>query len=164
MKNRKQIHDNWRTPPEYYDKWNLKYGFDCDPCPYNNDFSKYDGLKDEWGDRNYVNPPYSRKIKEAFVKKAVELKDTALSFLLLPVSTSTILFHQIIKPNAIKIELLEKRIRFIGINDKGQLVNYDQITTTTKETIEYNDPIKGLIEIPKYINNSGQFDSMTVLI
>ena len=39
--------------------------------------------------------------------------------LLLPVSTSTTLFHDYILPNAIEIRYVRGRIRFIGINTKG---------------------------------------------
>ena len=41
----------------------------------------WDGLEIEWGDVNFVNPPYSRKLKDAFVKKAVEdLKKGKIEF------------------------------------------------------------------------------------
>lgn len=55
--------DDWATPKSLYsyliDK--LKW---FDPCPLN---SKFDGLKIEWQQKNFVNPPFS-KIKE-FIKK-----------------------------------------------------------------------------------------------
>lgn len=43
--------------------------------------------------------------------------------LLLPVSTSTKLFHHVIKPNAKEIRFVEGRIKFEGINTKGEFVN-----------------------------------------
>lgn len=90
--------------------------------------------------------------------------DGKICIFLLPVSTSTILFKDFIEPNLReKIRFTRGRLRFIGINQKGQHVNYDQIQTVTKETIEYDDPQKGIIEIPKFIKNSGQFDSMLVI-
>jgi len=33
MKNRKKIHDDWETPPEFYQELNEKFDFDFDPCP-----------------------------------------------------------------------------------------------------------------------------------
>ncbi len=42
--------------------------------------------------------------------------------MLLPVSTSTKLFHNHIKPNAKEIRFVEGRIRFSGINTKGEYV------------------------------------------
>ena len=61
--------DDWKTPDEFYKKLDAIYHFDFDPCPYQSDF---DGLSIEWGQRNFINPPYSRKLKEAFVRKAVK--------------------------------------------------------------------------------------------
>ena len=61
--------DDWKTPDEFYKMLDEKYHFDFDPCPYQSDF---DGLSIEWGQRNFINPPYSRKLKEAFVRKAVK--------------------------------------------------------------------------------------------
>ena len=166
MKNRNNpIQDNWMTPPDLYEKWNKKYHFDFDPCPFNHNLDHWDGLIREWGDMNFVNPPYSQKTKEAFItiaatKSIFSRKD---SFMLLPVSTSTVIYHGLMKRASRHIEFLEGRIHFIGINSKGQYVNYHQLQETTKETIEYEDPKKGLIEIPRFIKGPGQFDSMTVL-
>ena len=63
--------DDWKTPDDFYNELDKVYHFDFDPCPYQADF---DGLKMEWGKSNFVNPPYSRKLKEAFVHKALEQK------------------------------------------------------------------------------------------
>lgn len=109
--------DDWATPKDFYKKLDDKYHFDFDPCPYQADF---DGLNMEWGKRNFINPPYSRKLKEAFVRKAVkESYKGKLCVLLLPVSTSTALFHEVIKPNAKSIEFVRGRIKFEQKNDEG---------------------------------------------
>lgn len=122
MKNRNLEHsDHWATPKELYNELNEKYGFDFDPCPLH---SKIDGLNIEWGKMNFVNPPYSRQLKEAFVKKAVEeFKKGKSSVLLLPVSTSTKLFHEVILPNATGLKFLKGRVKFLGVNTKGEYVN-----------------------------------------
>lgn len=66
MKNRNLNHnDNWATPPEFYEKLNKEFHFDFDPCPLNHDENEWDGLKCGWSYVNFVNPPYSRKSKEA---------------------------------------------------------------------------------------------------
>ena len=121
MKNRNLEHsDNWATPKELYDKLNAEFKFDFDPCPLHSDF---DGLVIEWGKSNYINPPYSRQLKEAFVIKAIEqAKKGKTCVMLLPVSTSTRLFHRYILPNAREIRFLEGRVRFLGINTKGEYV------------------------------------------
>lgn len=121
MKNRNLEHsDNWSTPEELYNKLNAEFNFDFDPCPLN---STFDGLVIEWGMSNFVNPPYSRKLKEAFVIKAIEqAKKGKTCVMLLPVSTSTRLFHRYILPNAREIRFLEGRVRFLGTNTKGEYV------------------------------------------
>jgi site-specific DNA-methyltransferase (adenine-specific) len=121
MKNRNLIHsDHWATPPEFYKSLNDEFCFNFDPCPLN---STFDGLQIEWGERNFINPPYSRKNKEAFVIKAIEQsKKGKLCVMVLPVSTSTKLFHEHIKPNATEIRFVKGRIRFHGVNTKGEHV------------------------------------------
>ena len=65
---RKGIHDHWATP-DYITSWVLEnYGPYFDPCPL---FSTFDGLNIPWKSVNFINPPYTRKIKEAFIKKAL---------------------------------------------------------------------------------------------
>ena len=110
MKNRLVQHDNWATPQDVYDKLDAEFHFDFDPCPL---FHTQDGLVIEWGNRNFVNPPYSRKLKEAFIRKAYEESlNGKLSVMLLPVSTSTKIFHEIIYPNA-EIRFWKGRINFL---------------------------------------------------
>ena len=127
MKDRNLSHsDNWATPREFYDKLNSEFQFDFDPCPLftGKITPDKDGLLIDWGKRNFVNPPYSRLLKEAFVKKAIiESKKGKLCVMLLPVSTSTKLFHEFILPNAKDIRFVKGRIKFIGINTKGEKVD-----------------------------------------
>jgi site-specific DNA-methyltransferase (adenine-specific) len=121
MKNRNlNNHDNWETPKELYDDLDREFDFDFDPCPL---FADFNGLDIQWGQRNFINPPYSRNLKDAFVKKAIkESKKGKLCVLLLPVSTSTILFHDYIQPNAEEIRFIRGRVKFIGINTFGEKV------------------------------------------
>lgn len=167
MKNRKKNHDNWATPPHILEGIRKEFGEYFDPCPWNHDMS-WHGLQVAWKEVNFVNPPYNLTEKAAFVERAIKHQFQSIirytSICLLPVSTSTKLFHDWIENfRKEKIRFIQGRLRFIGINDKGQYVNYDQIQVVTKETIEYNDPEKGLIEVPKFIRQSGQFDSMIVI-
>ena len=126
MKNRNLEHkDNWATPKDFYDRLNSEFNFDFDPCPLNSEeiTPDKDGLLIKYGKSNFINPPYSRKLKEAFVKKAVEeSKKGNLCVLLLPVSTSTKLFHEVIQPNAKEIRFIKGRISFLGYNSKGEYV------------------------------------------
>lgn len=125
MKDRNLKHsDDWETPKDFLDKLSQEFGgFDFDPCPIN--CTEFDGLKIEWGKRNFINPPYSRKLKEAFVVKAVnESRSGKLCVMLLPVSTSTKLFHDVIQPNAKEIRFIKGRIKFKGTNTRGEQVDH----------------------------------------
>ena len=122
MKNRNLDHsDNWATPESLYNELDKEFNFDFDPCPL---YSSFDGLAIQWGKSNFINPPYSRKLKESFVIKAIEESiNGKLCVMLLPVSTSTKLFHKSILPNAKEIRFLEGRVKFLGINTKGEYVS-----------------------------------------
>lgn len=123
MKNRNlDNHDDWATPMEVYNKLNEEFHFDFDPCPLNPNF---DGLKRAWGESNFVNPPYSRKLKEAFIHAAITHYTLfqRKSVLLIPVSTSTRIFHNVLMRAASEIRFVYGRIPFLGVNAKGEYVN-----------------------------------------
>jgi hypothetical protein len=68
----------WLTPPDVYAKLNAEFNFDFDPCPYPVP-DGFDGLTCEWGQRNYVNPPFGsilhggkKKGATAWVRKSIE--------------------------------------------------------------------------------------------
>jgi len=58
----------WLTPPDLYQELKDEFEFDFDPCPYPRP-EGFDGLEVEWGDSNYVNPPF--KGPTAWVRKAI---------------------------------------------------------------------------------------------
>lgn len=58
----------WLTPPELMDELQRRFNFDFDPCPYPHP-EGFDGLTAEWGQSNYVNPPF--KGPTAWVRKAI---------------------------------------------------------------------------------------------
>lgn len=121
MKNRNLNHrDDWETPNYLYNELNKEFHFNFDPCPINPTF---DGLRIDWKERNFINPPYSRKLKEAFIIKAYkESLKSKLCVMLLPVSTSTKIFHEYIY-NKAEIRFLKGRVKFKGVNTKGEMVN-----------------------------------------
>ena len=119
----KKIHinndDNYATPPEILKRLNDIFNFDFDPCPYC-EGEVVDGLSIEWGNSNFINPPYSQKLKKEFVKKGIEeMKKGKVCVFRIPVSTSTKLFHEYIKPNATKIEFVKGRIKFGKLDENG---------------------------------------------
>lgn len=102
MKNRNLDHkDDWATPSYILQPLIEEFDFNFDPCPLAHDLTLWDGLQIDWEERNFINPPYSLEQKTAFIKKGVEeSKKGKLCVFLIPVSTSTKLFHDVIKPNA----------------------------------------------------------------
>ena len=123
MKNRNlNSGDDWETPRELYNELDKEFHFDFDPCPLH---SSFDGLKfTKWGKCNFINPPYSRKLKEQFILRAYfEWKyNNKTCVLLLPVSTSTKIFHEYIY-NQAEIRFIKGRVKFKGINTKGEVVS-----------------------------------------
>ena len=67
----------WLTPPDLYAALDAEFHFDFDPCPYPLP-DGFDGLTCEWGQSNYVNPPFGsiwhegkKKGPTAWVRKAI---------------------------------------------------------------------------------------------
>lgn len=67
----------WLTPPDLYENLHMEFNFTFDPCPYPKP-DDFDGLTCEWGQSNYVNPPFGSIIHEgkkkgptAWARKAV---------------------------------------------------------------------------------------------
>lgn len=50
----------WLTPPKHYKTLNDEFHFDFDPCPFPKPIN-FDGLSAEWGESNYVNPPFKKE-------------------------------------------------------------------------------------------------------
>jgi len=59
----------WLTPKGLYEMLDKEFNFDFDPCPYPRPID-FDGLEVEWGNSNYVNPPFTGPTKWA--RKALE--------------------------------------------------------------------------------------------
>lgn len=68
----------WLTPPDVYKVLDDEFKFDFDPCPFPKP-DDFDGLTGQWGESNYVNPPFGsimhngrKKGQTAWVRKAIE--------------------------------------------------------------------------------------------
>lgn len=67
----------WLTPPDLYARLDAEFHFDFDPCPFPLP-EGFDGLTCDWGQSNYVNPPFGsimhqgkKKGMTAWVRKAL---------------------------------------------------------------------------------------------
>jgi hypothetical protein len=67
----------WLTPPALYSRLDAEFRFDFDPCPYPLP-PDFDGLRCNWGQSNYVNPPFGsilhhgrKKGPTVWVRKAI---------------------------------------------------------------------------------------------
>lgn len=100
------MNDCWLSPI-----WLMKhFKYHFDPCPIN---PLFDGLKINWHNPTYVNPPYSSPIK--WVKKAIEEKDKGNSVvMLLRVDPSTKWYRLLIENNA-HICFFNERLKFSGV-------------------------------------------------
>lgn len=70
----------WLTPADLMAEMQAEFEFDYDPCPFPKP-PEYDGLRAEWGQSNYVNPPFGsytdphdgkKKGPTAWARKAIE--------------------------------------------------------------------------------------------
>ena len=86
--------DSWATP-----KWVMELFKDYyDPCPLNNNW-EVDGLKTEWKNKTYCNPPFSNPLP--WVKKAIEEnKKGKMIVIMLNVDMTTKWFRELLDNNA----------------------------------------------------------------
>lgn len=81
------------------------------------------------GGSNYINPPYNRRDKPKFIKKAFdEWKKGKTCVLLIPSATGTKQFHELILPHA-EVRFLKGRVAFKGFTTKGEYTTKEQRKT-----------------------------------
>lgn len=103
------VTDNWKTPDSIYEALNSEFNFDFAPCPLNMN-PEFDGLKIEWGNKNFVNPPYSEL--KAWCKKAYEESLRGkLVVMLIPSRTDTAAWHEYVM-KAKQIRFIRGRLKF----------------------------------------------------
>jgi hypothetical protein len=79
----------WLTPPDLMAQLQAEFDFDCDACPYPRP-AGFDGLKEPWGKRTYVNPPYHGKDRglTKWVRKADSERNQGKTVvMIMPVNT-----------------------------------------------------------------------------
>jgi DNA N-6-adenine-methyltransferase Dam len=102
------LRGDWKTPRALYQALDAEFRFDYDPCPAK---PKLDGLKSDWGNINFVNPPYGKEITKWIQKGYQEsLKGKTVVFLL-PSRTDTRCWHDYIM-KADEIRFIRGRLKF----------------------------------------------------
>lgn len=101
---------DWQTPKEVYEELDREFGFDFDPCPHK---SCFDGLSLEWGQSNFVNPPYGREIGKWLKKGFAEWEKGKTVVFLIPSRTDTIWWHDYVM-KATEIRFIKGRLKFDG--------------------------------------------------
>jgi len=104
------LKSDWKTPKDFYDGLNKEFDFTFDPCPSRKYF---DGLKINWGSRNFVNPPYGRKIGLWIKKGYEEYKKGKLVIFLIPSRTDTKWWHDYVMQSD-EIRFIKGRLKFSG--------------------------------------------------
>lgn len=101
---------DWETPKDVYQALDSEFGFNHDPCPIK---PKIDGLKSEWGECNFVNPPYGREIQKWIAKGYHEWRNGKTVVFLIPSRTDTRWWHEYCM-KATEIRFIRGRLKFGG--------------------------------------------------
>lgn len=99
---------DWKTPKAVYQILDAEFDFTFDPCPLN---PKQDGLEIEWGQTNFVNPPYGREIPKWVKKGFEEWKKGKTVVFLVPSRTDTRWWHNYCM-KATEIRYIKGRLKF----------------------------------------------------
>lgn len=115
----------WLTPPDLMKALQDEFNFDFDPCPYPKP-ANFDGLRCEWGQRNYVNPPFGsymcavdnkKKGPTAWVRKCIaEYNKGKLVVLVYPVDKWVLMLLEIL---SVEVRNL-KDVRWCATEDGTQ--------------------------------------------
>lgn len=99
---------DWKTPKAVYQTLNAEFAFNHDPCPPN---YVIDGLSSEWGESNYVNPPYGRELPKWVQKSYEESVKGKTVVMLIPSRTDTRWWHDYCM-KADEIRFIKGRLKF----------------------------------------------------
>lgn len=99
---------DWKTPKAVYQVLDSEFYFDFDPCPIH---PMFDGLEVEWGNVNFVNPPYGRELPKWIRKGYEEWRRGKIVVFLIPSRTDTSWWHEYIM-RASEIRFIKGRLKF----------------------------------------------------
>lgn len=101
--------DNIKTPDHLLNDVWCQFHITHDMSPFDFDPMCEDAFSIEWGDVNYVNPPFSNI--PAFIQRC--LQQGKPTYMLLPMRSSTVYWHELVLPNISGMYLLS-RLKFPG--------------------------------------------------
>lgn len=107
-----KVRDSQITPKDLYDALDKEFHFDFDPCPVGGELT-FNGLQVEWGQCNYVNPPFS-EISEWLIKGNMEMVKGKRSIFLIPFRSNTKYWENYVFPVASEIRLFLQPVKFEG--------------------------------------------------
>lgn len=120
---RKDPNHYWITPPNFMKELTKEFNFDFDPCPFPRPV-EFDGLEAEWGNCNWVNPPFTGMAKEpgkrkigpmAWARKALAEKDKGkVSVLIFPIYQVRVI--SFLEDNGAEVRYVGK-IRWLAVED-----------------------------------------------
>ena len=108
-----------------------EFRFTFDPCPPD---PLLNGLKIEWGKRNFVNPPYGREIGKWIKKGFEEWKKGKLVVFLIPSRTDTVWWHSYIM-EASEIRFIKGRLKFGGSKNSAPFPSCVAIFKSTPKKV-----------------------------
>lgn len=121
--NRKDQNHYWLIPQEFLDNLKNEFNFDFDPCPFPRP-EGFDGLEADWGNCNWVNPPFTGMAKEpgkkkigpmAWARKALEEREKGkTSVLIFPIYQVRVI--SFLEDNGAEIKYAGK-IRWLAVED-----------------------------------------------
>jgi len=100
---------DYATPKWLYDELDKEFHFDFDPCPLK---SGIDGLAMQWGNVNYINPPYGRMVSVWIDRAYAESCAGKFCVMLLPSRTDTKWWHDVVLKHATEIRFIRGRLKF----------------------------------------------------
>jgi len=99
---------DWKTPKAVFQVLDAEFHFDFDPCPPRPFFN---GLSIEWGECNFVNPPYGRELPK-WIKKGYEENQKGKTVVfLIPSRTDTRWWHDYVM-KADEVRFIKGRLKF----------------------------------------------------
>lgn len=105
-------HQFAETPDYLYTFLDQIYHFDFDPCPKD---PQFDGLQIDWGESNYVNPPFQDVTK--WLEKAIhEQSKKKSSVFLIPARVMTYHWHKFVM-QANEVHFIRGGVAFKGYNE-----------------------------------------------